>query len=489
LALQLVSPPPSILDFRPELPGAVAAAISWAMAQSPVQRYDSATNFAAAFAAAAGLPWQAEPSAEPEPTVIRKRKPWAFRLVTLLVILFLVGGGSVGFYQGWFNLERGRENVLSYLYVPTYTPTETARPTRTTTPTITPTSSPSLTPTPEPTFTPTLPGPTNTPGPTSTPTPLVGSLVLGMADKIAFINNNEIWVANVDGSDPEKWTFDGRNKSDLQWTPDGRALLFKVDGCYDMITYPEKRRSQLSCFGDIGIAPDNVRVAVSGEIDLGNETYRWVSFISSLNMVLSKQLVTVPVVPQQVGCPFEGGTHIRFSRDGQFMAGIFKPSEGDKIQVFKTLFEAGQCGSLRENEIDIEDFIDADRVSLKYYYGNQGRRELTDFGWDGESVFILHGYYLWTGYGEFVVFYSRIGDPTGKEPITNCCYRDMEFSPDGKYVVFSYMDDTKLDKFEIYYIPFNQIDTGATFTPIKFENITFTNIREWPEPALRPAIP
>jgi hypothetical protein len=323
---------------------------------------------------------------------------------------------------------------------------------------------------------------------------------MGMADKIAVINKSEIYVANLDGTGLEQWTRDGKKKNNLQWTPDGRALLFQVDNCYDVITYPEKVRSQLGCFGDIGVAPDNVRVVLSSYLQLVNITYRWVSFVSALDLLLKNELVTVPTVPEKVGCPFYGGTQIRFSRDGNYLAGIFHTDSGDKIQVFQLLFENGTCGVLNDNKITISDYIDADKVNLKFYYGGEGSRTLTDYAWNGESVFILHGSYLGRGYGQFVVYYSLIGDPARRDPLagrwevktpikSKCCYRDMEFSPDGKYVAFSYINIEKLDKVELYYVPFNEIGTDSVFVPINFPNDFFVDVNEWPQPALRPAIP
>jgi hypothetical protein len=65
----------------------------------------------------------------------------------------------------------------------------------------------------------------------------------------------------------------------------------------------------------------------------------------------------------------------------------------------------------------------------------------------------------------------------------------MEFSPDGKYVVFSYVNIEQLNKVELYYVPFNEIGTDSVFTPLNFPEGFFADINEWPQPALRPAIP
>jgi serine/threonine protein kinase len=56
--------------------------------------------------------------------------------------------------------------------------------------------------------------PTLTPEPTATATPAI--VTVGGADKIAFLNANEIWLMNVDGSDLQKITKDGTQKKKHQ---------------------------------------------------------------------------------------------------------------------------------------------------------------------------------------------------------------------------------------------------------------------------------
>jgi Tol biopolymer transport system component len=60
--------------------------------------------------------------------------------------------------------------------------------------------------------------------------------VLGGADKIAYLDANDIWVANLDGSGLIRLTHDGQVKNNLQWSPDGQAVTFiSADKCFDRL--------------------------------------------------------------------------------------------------------------------------------------------------------------------------------------------------------------------------------------------------------------
>ena len=48
--------------------------------------------------------------------------------------------------------------------------------------------------------------------------------VLGGADKIAFLKNNDIWIVNVDGTELTSLTNDGAKKFNLEWLDDNTIL-------------------------------------------------------------------------------------------------------------------------------------------------------------------------------------------------------------------------------------------------------------------------
>lgn len=489
LAQKMSSLPPSPQKYRPDLPPPAAVTIQWGMAADPEKRYGSAGLFAATFASSVGMPWQIERTAKPVKEVNAPRHPtWRFRFALLAFILLLIIGGLAGFYARIFDLDKAQGNVSGYFYHPTPTATTTPTPTVTLTPTAT--STRTLTPTPTvptatPTYTetPTIEKPSSTPLPSPTPTSILGKIVLGMADKIAVIHNNEIYVANLDGSNREQWTTNKGNKSDLQWTPDGRGLIYRHNNCYKLITYPDRQELQLGCFEDLELSPDMVRSLIGATVVMENETKRWMSFLAPIDLVWNNLIREVPQKSIMGGCPFFGGRQMHFSLDGELLAGIFSTPNGDEIQIINLR----DCNGF--DDYKVRDTLPGSRFTLRFYSGSNEKKELTDFAWDGVNVLILHGNYI-KGYGDFVVYYRNTGRSVRLNPIDQqCCYRDMEFSPDGAYVTFSFWDVRYNNAAQVYVLPFNELDPKITYQPIPFPSDFFQDPKAWPEPALRPAIP
>ena len=68
-----------------------------------------------------------------------------------------------------------------------------------------------------------------------------------------------------------------------------------------------------------------------------------------------------------------------------------------------------------------------------------------------------------------------------------CCYRDPQFSPDGRYVVFAYQAYDPNAITQLYYVPFSSLSTGANFEPIPLPDDLLMDRKAKPQPALRPA--
>ncbi len=89
-----------------------------------------------------------------------------------------------------------------------------------------PSSTPTTTPTKVPTDTPVpTPTPTATASPTPRPTPLGGG-----TGELAFVSDKsgepQIWIANLDGSNPRQLTFGNGGACEPEWSPDGSRLAF-----------------------------------------------------------------------------------------------------------------------------------------------------------------------------------------------------------------------------------------------------------------------
>jgi Tol biopolymer transport system component len=68
-----------------------------------------------------------------------------------------------------------------------------------------------------------------------------------------------------------------------------------------------------------------------------------------------------------------------------------------------------------------------------------------------------------------------------------CCYRDPQWSPDGKTLVFAFQDiATGANSVtELYYIPYGEVG-GVSAMHIPLPDGFFKNVREGPQPVMAP---
>lgn len=482
-AMQHVSAPtPDVLKLRPDLPPGCAAAIDWAMCKDPDLRYASAGEFAAVLAQQAqrSQPKKARKSARP------------LRLVLLFLLLLLFLGTAAGQAMGILDLQKAPQNVSAALteiayainpptptpIPPTQTPTS-APPTRTST--LVPTTvSPQSTSTPSPT-----PKPTNTPIPTPT------RLVIGFADKIAVIRRNDIWVADMDGKNLEQITSDQASKVNLRWTPDGKALVFSSSNCYQMLTYPEKEKKSLGCFDDLAISPDMSSMVIGKWIILSNQNKAWVNFYGPFDLLTQGLIQSIPQEPVSGGYPFKGGWLTQFSADGQTLASVFRSSYQNYFLDELELYNKPKYGE----DLDVIDSIPGGRFTLRGYIGPKDAHILSDFGWDGNRTFALHGMVSPTGYGDMAIYTRLVEENSYKvdetlNPIEGqCCYQDIQWSPNGEYLLFVFQDSRYLKDTLVYYVPYATIREPLSYTPLPFPEDFFDDPEARVEPALRPAKP
>ncbi|GAB4523294.1 MAG: hypothetical protein Fur0018_05940 [Anaerolineales bacterium] len=170
----------------------------------------------------------------------KKRKRGRGCLITLLFLLIaLAAAGGWFAYQYPTQAQQSVATVAAYVvdipnrppFVPrriTATPENTAFPTEIAIVDATPTATvtPNATPTPSPTATTTA---TPLPTPTLTPTP-VPTLFGGGSGELAFVSTKggepQIWLVNMDGSNPHQLTFAAGGACEPEWSPDGLRLAF-----------------------------------------------------------------------------------------------------------------------------------------------------------------------------------------------------------------------------------------------------------------------
>jgi hypothetical protein len=321
---------------------------------------------------------------------------------------------------------------------------------------------------------------------TAGPTPTTSPLELGGADKIAFLNENEIWIANLDGSARVKLTDDKIPKQYLQWTPDGNALTYWIPdkNTYMMLQPGSDKPQEIGAFEDFEISPDQSQIVVGKTVMYPNETLDWLNFITPYsNGANLNRMADIPRSETKDGCPFKGGRQTRFSADGKLMAGIFDGNEnGRKVELI-------QVFSLDEHCImDLVDEFPSKRFPMKGYSSTDETPVILDYGWDGDKLFALHGNVL-NGMGELVIYNRDTAISKVLNPIEGkCCYQDIQFSPDGQYLLFVFKDIIpEMSDKKIYYIPYGTTGTGATFQPMDLPYYFFRDTTKNVEPALRPA--
>lgn len=480
----ITDPVPQIRQTNPKLPEGMETIIQKAMAKNKDDRFSSAvemtnalrevarnitTKLQAAPALASSTP-TAAPAVRADAAVPPKR---AFNALFVLVPIVAVAALAGGFYL--FNGTR----------TPTLTPAPVS--TFTSIPQITETTPPvnETTAVPvvmESTSTETVIPPTETATQTATPS----IPVRGGADKIAFVANSDIWLANVDGSELIQLTDDGGSKNDLQWLPDRDTLIFisgltvksyNVEtGVVDnVVNFPSA--SSLNAFR-VSHDGKQVMIAVNNEIFVVPFDFETMKGVSKKSDLLALDHCIVP----------EGKTksalivkEARWAADDGLVAWLFKgPTGTDLVSVLN-------IQDCTPATIDTLDTFPANRFNPPGFQGGL----MLDFDWDGSEQFIFHTARRNNGWGELHIYNWQTHKPTLMvNPIEKrCCYRDARWSPDGSYLLFAFQDEGLADAAQtvLYYVPFGDIAAGANLTPISLPEGFFKNPREAPQPALRPA--
>lgn len=439
----------------------------------------------------------------------KKRTSAIFGFGIIAILLVALGFGGWILYPQLFGEETETPTEAAVLFVtatsePSATalvepvetnPTATVEaskplaPTDTSLPVVPPTEPPTATTQPPPTETATSEPPTATPGPTDTPPPpsiVAGGPVIGGADKIAFLNGGEVWVANLDGTGLTQITNDKTVKTSLEWAPDGQAVLYIVGKCIHIAWLADQKVETVTCFNNasyftsIHFAPVGLLLSLS----LDNQLY-----IVNYNLEVLAGIKKASALKDIAECPgfapYERNfvTDMRWSRDGTLIAlkvmGVLKDGRrGDIVQIMPY-----------QNCIPnpkVQDNFPPPRFEIPEYKVNP---TLFDYSWDGQSLFAMSTVVRNQVFGE-MYFYdmSNYQSQLGVKPISNhCCYTSPTWSPDGEYLLFAFQDYMQGSNSvtDLYLIPYSSIGTGAQFTPIPVPQLL--DPRENPQAVLRPA--
>ena len=509
MMMHILEPVPQILQANKGLPVAIQSVLEKAMAKEPADRYASSTEMAATLdgilfnttpprseatmVTPAGTKVGAEKTrverrAAPtaigvQPVAVPKKKSvpvvgWILIGLILVGIIAILAGGGI-----WLavNSNKPTETPAQVVVVnpTTETPT-TIPPTVTEAPTLVPDTE---TPAPLPTETIT-PEPSTTP--TETPLPTRAVLVVGGADKIAFINNNEIWVANVDGSELKQLTSDGTDKSRPQWLPpDYTEIVFLTGKCVKKVNAETSKVDIITCFEnsafleDFKVSPDGKLVAIS----LDHEHL----YIVPFNLEVLKQVRyrrdLAPLGECKLFSPYDRvmPKTVMWSKDGKALAYVFQAPVGGRREDNIREISVADCV---EPQIRIGVDFPAQFFDIKGYNNNP---TILNFGFDGEEMFALNGI-IRNGYGDLYFWNNEANRPDLLiNPIGSCCYRDPTYSPNGRYLIFAYQALDSGNKIQLYYIPLGTIGSGERYSPINLPDDFFANRSDSPQPVLRPA--
>lgn len=316
------------------------------------------------------------------------------------------------------------------------------------------------------------------------------SPVIGGADKVAFFNEGEIWVVNLDGGELEQLTRDGVPKTNLQWSRDGNSVYFLTGNCIQSASLGSGEIQPVLCMGDSGklsafqFSPDEGDLAIIFERAL---------YVISFNLdhllpeKAASDLLTYAKCPSLAPLTQNGRVvtvnSALWSQDRARLA-ILRPALDDgKLVDMVHLLEISDCGI----SVHKLDEFPSKRFTMSGY---DTRPVLQNIAWDGWHLFALTSYRRNEGFGDLWVYNEKLYRADLINPVEGaCCYRDPYFSPDGSYLLFAFQDKrlAPASKIRLYYVPLATIGTGLAYAPIPLPDGFFRDPHSQPQPVLRTA--
>ncbi|MBI5054862.1 MAG: serine/threonine-protein kinase [Chloroflexi bacterium] len=300
--------------------------------------------------------------------------------------------------------------------------------------------------------------------------------------KVAFVNANDLWVVNVDGSNLKQLTKDGAQKIQLRWLSDGRTITFISGKCVRSADYVTGQVKDLVCFSfaelveGFEVSPDGRYFGVAVDRIL---------YIGDYDPPRLAQATSRLRIEQMASClKFENSPvkQIRWGRENKQVALLALAPLAGKQADYVMLFNLN-CGQPLNQ---LKDSFPGTRFTLP---GFDQLPQLSSYGWDAESYFALNNNVRNDGYGDLYLYNSsNFRPPTKINPLEVCCYRDTSWNNDGKAMTFAFQDirDGAQSRARIYYIQFASLGTGAQYKPIPLPETFFATASEKPFPAISP---
>jgi hypothetical protein len=389
----------------------------------------------------------------------------------------VLGLGAVGF--SFFNRANEPEATATgaAAIVPSNTPepTDLPEPTATLAVVIAPTDAS------EPTATAEAVEPTAEPV-TATP----AAPIAGGADMIALLLDNDVWIGNLDGTGLVQLTTDGNTKFNLRWLPDRETIAYISGGCIKSVTVSGVQ-DNIACFEiaqyfeGFDVSRDGSLIAISLNREL---------FISNFDREALQaarfRTTLIDLAVCEHFAPYDRGSNVA-------VKSVEFSDDGTKIAVLK--IAAGATG-LQEDQIDIVDLTScvekpaildqfpATRFEIDNY---DITPILKSWDWDGTVLFLMNSLIRNDGFGDLYLYNPDLHRGDKINPIDeSCCYYGPEWSPDGRYVFFTFQDFAggANSTTVFYYVPFATLSGGGQIVPMNFPPLE--DPRELSEAAFRP---
>jgi serine/threonine protein kinase len=329
----------------------------------------------------------------------------------------------------------------------------------------------------------TTPDPSPSPNPNPTKS---GPTIIGGADLIAFLSNNDIWVVGVDSGNLHQITRDGAAKTDLQWGPNGQKLFYISGKCIESVTVPGGENAQVTCFTAADyleafeISPDGTQVAIS---------LNRVVYVVPFDLQVISKARTWVQLREMKGCFTYGALAkqpapktVRWSNDGKKIAfNTISVEAGRQVDQIR-IFDITKCDSTNPQPLDN---FPAYRFTMDAYTAHP---IIPSFDWDGNTLVVLNSAFRYE-FGSLYAYNTETKRGEKLDPLrTSCCYTESRFSPDGSYMFFAYQNpnDGANAITKLFYVPYGTIGTGATYIPFLLPDGLFSNSNNHLDATLRP---
>lgn len=285
----------------------------------------------------------------------------------------------------------------------------------------------------------------------NTPTPF--PVTIGGASQLAFLHENDIWLINLNGSGLERLTTDGKEKTQMRWTVDGKYLLYQTEGLYKLFDPGTDTYLELGRVADLDISADLSRIVVGDMVVHDRQIKKW------MNAFIDLDLSNVGSVSlrRNMKCNFYAGRLSRFSASGTRMTSLITVSQNGVQYEVIGVYDIGDC----EQEPQLAAFFLGNDILIRGYSGTRGTHKMDDYSWDGGTRFVFNSQVI-SGYGDLYYYDLQTRIYQLLPPLGSCCYRFARWSPDGTYLLFAYIDTKLSNQVKVYYRPWEEVLTNTS---------------------------